>query len=115
MSVALLQNHAIKGMPVLTRLGRKHKGLVAVKHVDSPDPSWRPGQKQPHPFDSDNRLQLNPADLGVGLYPFVISSIVPRPIAFISSLSKEVSCGFIYTLSSLILWQLDDHATPLLI
>ena len=25
------------------------------------------------------------------MYPFIISAVVPRPIAFISSLSKEVS------------------------
>ena len=34
--------------------------------------------------------QLDPAELGAGMYPFIISAVVPRPIAFISSLSKEV-------------------------
>ena len=34
--------------------------------------------------------QLDPQKLGAGMYPFIISAVVPRPIAFISSLSKEV-------------------------
>ena len=64
---------------------------MKVKHVESPNPSWKPGQKQKYPFDSDKRLQLDPAEEGASaMYPFIISSVVPRPIAFISSLSKEV-------------------------
>lgn len=72
------------------RQGKKPRELVAVKQVSNPHPDWKPGQKQPHPFDKSQRLVLDPSELGAGLYPFVISSVVPRPIAFISSLSKEV-------------------------
>lgn len=61
-----------------------------VTQTSSPNPAYREGDKQHHPFGACARLQLSPSDLGVGLYPFVISAIVPRPIAFISSLSKEV-------------------------
>lgn len=72
------------------RQPKKPKGLVEVRTVTNPHPGWQPGQKLPHPFESNHRLELDPAQEGAGLYPFVISSIVPRPIAFISSLSKEV-------------------------
>ncbi|EIE20364.1 hypothetical protein COCSUDRAFT_54305 [Coccomyxa subellipsoidea C-169] len=73
----------------LPRLGGKPKGLVDVRQVKNPHPDWQPGQKLPHPFENRERIELDPAQLGAGLYPFVISAVVPRPIAFISSLSKE--------------------------
>ncbi|KAK9833388.1 hypothetical protein WJX81_000759 [Elliptochloris bilobata] len=60
-----------------------------VRLVHTPDPGWRPGVKQPHPYPGTKMLQLSPEVEGVKMYPFVISAIVPRPIAFISSLSKE--------------------------
>ena len=84
--ISALDQHA----PMLCRLRRKPKGLVEVRTVKNPHPDWQPGQKLPHPFESKERLELDPAQLGAALYPFVISSVVPRPIAFISSLSKEV-------------------------
>ena len=46
--------------------------------------------KQPHPFPGTKMLELVPEKEGFHLYPFVISAFVPRPIGFISSLSKEV-------------------------
>ena len=61
-----------------------------VKHVGPPHPDWTPGQKQPYPFEDSTRLTLDPADGPRVMYPLVISAIVPRPIAFISSLSAEV-------------------------
>lgn len=61
-----------------------------VKHVGSPHPGWEPGQKQPYPFEDDKRITLDPGEGPRVMYPFVISAIVPRPIAFISSLSSEV-------------------------
>ena len=60
------------------------------RSVSSPNPEWKPGQKQQLPFQGTEMQQLNPAELGAGMYPFIISAICPRPIAFISSLSKEV-------------------------
>lgn len=66
-----------------------------VTQTSSPNPAYREGDKQHHPFGTSPRLQLSPSELGAALYPFVISSVVPRPIAFISSVSKEViaTCG----------------------
>lgn len=46
--------------------------------------------KQPHPFPGTKMLELVPEKEGFHLYPFIISAFVPRPIGFISSLSKEV-------------------------
>lgn len=61
-----------------------------VRAVHTPHLNWRPGVKQPHPFPGTKMLELSPEKEGFHLYPFVISAFVPRPIAFISSLSKEV-------------------------
>ena len=45
-----------------------------------------------HPFENKARIQLDPTREGASaMYPFIISSVIPRPIAFVSSLSKEVS------------------------
>eukprot|EP00798_Chlamydomonas_sp_ICE-L_P021214 gene21214-28123_t len=52
-----------------------------------PHPSWKPGDEQPHPF-SDEEVHIDPTKLDKpSLYTFVISAVVPRPIAFISSIS----------------------------
>ena len=60
--------------------------------VQPPHPDWQPGQSMMHPFPSSETIDLDPAELGArGMYPFVISSIVPRPIAFICSVSKKAS------------------------
>ncbi len=62
-----------------------------VKKVESPNPNWKPGQKQSHPFPDNETIELVPDKLGAaGMYPFIISSCVPRPIAFICSLSAKV-------------------------
>eukprot|EP00884_Botryococcus_braunii_P015938 jgi/Botrbrau1/3027/Bobra.0070s0023.1 len=64
----------------------KHRRVVRTAN---PNPSYREGDKQPHPYGDSQRLLLNPSEMGADLYPFIISCVVPRPIAFISSLSKE--------------------------
>ena len=65
--------------------------LRDMRKVESPNPGWGPGSKQRHPFPSDEMIELDPAEAGTSaMYPFIISSIVPRPVAFICSLSKEV-------------------------
>lgn len=66
------------------------QGQKKMEYVKQPQEDWQPGQKQPHPFPDNEMIELDPAELGKKLYPFIISSIIPRPIAFISSLSKEV-------------------------
>ena len=66
--------------------------MQACGWCSSPHPDWQPGQSMTHPFPSSETIDLDPAELGArGMYPFVISSIVPRPIAFICSVSKQAS------------------------
>eukprot|EP00803_Ostreobium_quekettii_P011546 evm.model.scf_418.4 EVM.evm.TU.scf_418.4 scf_418:26217-29133(+) len=55
----------------------------------NPHEGWNPGDKQPCPFGHNDMVALDPADLGAGQYPLVISTVVPRPIAFVSSLSAD--------------------------
>lgn len=55
-----------------------------------PHPDWRAGEKQAPPIDTLHTIEIDPANESVPvIYPLVISAVVPRPIAFISSLSKE--------------------------
>ena len=77
----------------LTRLcGLLIRAPATVKHVSSPNPDWKPGDKQSPPFENKARLALDPDEQGAsGMYPFTISSVIPRPIGFVASLSKEVS------------------------
>lgn len=61
-----------------------------MRKVKSPNPDWKPGDELRHPFPTDEEIILDPSEVGPkALYPFIISSVVPRPIAFICSLSKE--------------------------
>ncbi|GMH33663.1 hypothetical protein BSKO_01497 [Bryopsis sp. KO-2023] len=67
----------------------KKTGVVPVECAN-PHPEWKPGQKQNRPFDDSEMLALDPADLGASAtYPLVISAVVPRPIAFTSSVNSE--------------------------
>jgi len=55
-----------------------------------PHPNWKVGQNQPPPFKSDRMIALDVAELGGSkCYPLTISTVVPRPIAFVCSLSKD--------------------------
>lgn len=60
-----------------------------IQHVPTPNPDYKPGDKQPAPFKTDKYVTLDPEKLGDDMYPFIISAVVPRPVAFISSLSKD--------------------------
>lgn len=55
---------------------------------EAPNKDWNPGDKQPHPFGHDRMLQFDPASLA-SCYPLMISAVVPRPVAFVSSLSAD--------------------------
>ena len=59
-----------------------------MKYVKQPHPDWKPGQKQPHPFPDNEMIEFEPHEQKI--YPFMISSIAPRPIAFICSVSTDV-------------------------
>ncbi len=68
-----------------------------VKVVRKPDssrlvalpPGYEAGDEQPAPFGTDSFQQVDPEILGPNMYPFLISSITPRPIALISTVSKD--------------------------
>lgn len=56
-----------------------------------PHPGWKPPQPQPPPFDSSKMHSVDPATTpATVMYPLVISAVVPRPIAFVSSLGAGV-------------------------
>jgi len=59
------------------------------KLVSSPNPTWKPGDKQPHPYDINTpHIAFNPKEL-ISSYPLLISGVVPRPIAFVSTKSAS--------------------------
>ena len=59
-------------------------------HSQTPHPDWRPPQSQPPPFPTAATIEVDPAAYPADhLYPLMISAVVPRPIAFISTLSTE--------------------------
>ncbi|KAJ9509000.1 hypothetical protein QJQ45_001449 [Haematococcus lacustris] len=66
----------------------------AAEFVDMPHPSWTPGTPQPMPFpgasnDASAWHSLPPSELELShAYSLMISCIVPRPIALVSSCSE---------------------------
>ena len=72
------------------RRGSRSRSLA--RFVQQPHPAWKPGEKQPPPFDSWDFISVDPAKTEKAhLYTFIISAIVPRPVAFISSLGPDGS------------------------
>lgn len=62
---------------------------ASAKVVPPPHPQWSPGEAQPCPYASGVR-SIDPEEItGAQCYPLVISGVVPRPIAFVSTLSAE--------------------------
>jgi flavin reductase (DIM6/NTAB) family NADH-FMN oxidoreductase RutF len=63
--------------------------LLQVSKVDIPHPVWQPGDKQPVPYDG-GYVSIDPSQQGAsGTYPLVISTVVPRPIGFLSTKSVD--------------------------
>uniref|UniRef100_A0A383W8H8 Flavin reductase like domain-containing protein n=1 Tax=Tetradesmus obliquus TaxID=3088 RepID=A0A383W8H8_TETOB len=59
-------------------------------YVQRPHPGWAPPQKQQPPHDPDNMHEVDPSVVEkVVLYPLVISAIVPRPIGFAATISRD--------------------------
>lgn len=58
---------------------------------------WTLGDKQPHPFTDSPHLPFDTKELrkSGGLYGLLISSVVPRPIALVTSKNREgiVNCA----------------------
>eukprot|EP00965_Chrysotila_dentata_P012270 403168-Pleurochrysis_carterae.AAC.1 len=73
------------------RMLRQLSGISAAYTATAgppPHPRWNPGEKQPLPFQTKDFVALDPKELK-SCYPLVISSYVPRPIAFVSTLSAS--------------------------
>eukprot|EP00285_Hemiselmis_virescens_P011255 CAMPEP_0173379312 /NCGR_PEP_ID=MMETSP1356-20130122/2311_1 /TAXON_ID=77927 ORGANISM="Hemiselmis virescens, Strain PCC157" /NCGR_SAMPLE_ID=MMETSP1356 /ASSEMBLY_ACC=CAM_ASM_000847 /LENGTH=251 /DNA_ID=CAMNT_0014332627 /DNA_START=54 /DNA_END=809 /DNA_ORIENTATION=- len=72
--------------------GHSAKASEASKliKVSPPHPDWTPPQPQPSPFTGSGFKSLDPASKDTGnLYALCISAVVPRPIAFTSTLSAD--------------------------
>ena len=55
-----------------------------------PHPGWRPPQPQPAPFVAGEAIEVDPASLPPGhIYPLIISAVVPRPVAFVSTVGSS--------------------------
>ena len=62
--------------------------MYKVVVTQTPHPGWKPGQKQPLPFPEGTKMaSYRPADL-TSCYSLCISAVVPRPIAFVSSMNE---------------------------
>lgn len=78
------------------RWSEKRKGRRRPFAVDEsaspPNPTWTPGDPSPHPFPGSPRLTFDPATTPASvLYPLLISAVVPRPIALVSSIGGDGS------------------------
>eukprot|EP00210_Caulerpa_lentillifera_P004705 g4489.t1 len=69
---------------------RRYSRRLSSQSTSSPNPNWKLGDRQPCPFGETGMISLDPNDLTLRqCYPLMISGVVPRPVAFISSLSSD--------------------------
>lgn len=62
----------------------------APTYEHPPNTSWSPGQPSPSPLATSPRMSIDPTGLDAGsVYSLMTSCVVPRPIAFVTSLSRE--------------------------
>ena len=70
------------------RISLSQTNTVVVE--SPPHPNWNLGDRQLSPYKDAGYVTYDPADMtGAQCYPLVISGIVPRPIAFVSSLNTD--------------------------
>jgi flavin reductase (DIM6/NTAB) family NADH-FMN oxidoreductase RutF len=67
-----------------------YRRVYAARGLETapPHPHWSPPDKMPMPFADDAHESFDPAALA-SCYPLMISAFVPRPIAFVSTLSDS--------------------------
>jgi len=69
-------------------------GVMAEKYVEvtePPHPTWKPKEKQSNPFNTapgEGMKRVAPEDLK-SCYSLCISAVVPRPIAFVSTMDAQ--------------------------
>ena len=56
--------------------------------TSSPNPNWKAGDAQPSPFGDARHICIDPSAEN-GVYGLMISSVAPRPVALVSSLSQD--------------------------
>lgn len=64
------------------------KNIEFHRLTSSPDPTWIPTRKQNHPYHSSTYSTFDP-DTMESCYSLLISIVVPRPIAFVTSVDKK--------------------------
>jgi flavin reductase (DIM6/NTAB) family NADH-FMN oxidoreductase RutF len=63
---------------------------LRMSAIASPQPGWKPGDAQPHPFGDDAKhISIDPNEESNGVYGLMISSITPRPVALVSTHSAD--------------------------
>jgi len=60
------------------------------REVNPPHPKWKAGDRQASPYSDNQIVKIDPANMSnLHAYTLMISCVVPRPIAFVSSTSLE--------------------------
>lgn len=62
--------------------------LSTISSISLPNPSYKPGDKTISPYENSKHISIDPK-LEKSCYSLIISGVTPRPVAFISSISKE--------------------------
>ncbi len=70
----------------------QRSAVVQLSHNESESERvWAVGENQPLPFPKDGFQTFTPNDLNAqgSLYSLLISTVIPRPIALVTSMSKD--------------------------
>lgn len=68
------------------RICRQSSRLFSI--TSSPNPSWKVGQNQSLPFPKSEFVQFDPTKISSS-YFLTVSGVVPRAVAFVSTLSSS--------------------------
>jgi len=94
-SIALIAIGSLSSMTLfalyLNFARRGNKSLSEGSSRSLSGKSWKVGEPQPIPFQSKSFKSYDATDLKAsgGMYSLLISTVVPRPIALITSMSKS--------------------------
>lgn len=82
-----------KLITIFLKRGKSSSSSQTPLRQPPPHPQWIPPQPQPPPYDTAQGWRsIDPATTPADhMYPLVISSVVPRPIAFVSTVGEDGS------------------------
>eukprot|EP00899_Mesostigma_viride_P029180 jgi/Mesvir1/9447/Mv09844-RA.1 len=80
-----------QSMPQATA-AKCNTGYHAPKTTSPPHPEWKPGVKMPNPAGHNRMVEIDPASVS-SCYALVISGVVPRPVALVSSQNASGGCN----------------------